>query len=211
MTKTILPLLAICLLLLSGCATPSTAIKLDKNRDYYFGLMSLVLETNEDFKQLDSITYENHIRGKFNNLVSSTYRNEVEKALGNKFSFDNAQIRLVKSSEVFEINKDVSYSQFLQKMKDTGVDGILFVNKYNISQVQNYDTRHYQHSSSSSVVGTEEKARFNSYIIDVETLKPVWYTDTHVQSESAYIMNKQLAESVFKKLRKDKYILTRNY
>ncbi|RAU83911.1 hypothetical protein [Pontibacter arcticus] len=207
--KTILPVLLSVLLLFSGCATTSTSTaKVRKTDKYYNGLMTLVVNTQIDFKGLDSLTYEEHIRGKFNNLENLTYRKQLEKTLARNFDRPGAQTRLVKSSDVFDLNTDLSYSQFLEKVRRTGVDGILFVKQSNYWYTTDYTTIH-QTNVSNTFADSEPNAAFHTYLVDTNTLQPVWYADSQVYGISAGYdtLNNHLARSLFSKLRKDKYIM----
>ncbi|WP_266203290.1 hypothetical protein [Pontibacter kalidii] len=209
MTKTVLPLLALCLLLLSGCAVTSTSTaKVKKPQKQYVGLMTLVVSATAEISQLDSITYEQHIRGKFNNLENEKYRRHLEKTLVRNLDHPSAQTRLVKSSEVFDLNTDIGYSEFLQKVRATGVDGILFVKQGNYWYSTNYSTVHFEHVSSTTA-SSQPSTSYHTYLIDVNSMQPVWYANSLVEGISAGYdtLNNHLARSIFRKLRKDKYIL----
>lgn len=208
--RTILPLL-IAGLLFSGCAVTSTSTaKVTKPDKHYIGLLTLVVNTQTEFRELDSLTYEQHIRGRFNNLENSTYRKQLEKTLARNFERPNAQLRLVKSSDVFNLNTDISYSQFLEKVKEIGVDGILFVKQSNYWHTTDYTTVHQDHVSTTTG-STQPNAAYHTYLIDTNTLKPVWYADSKVLGVSAGFdtLNNHLARSIFNKLRKDRYILAK--
>ncbi|AKD02573.1 hypothetical protein POKO110462_08640 [Pontibacter korlensis] len=207
--KTVLPTLLLCVLILSGCASTSTSTaKVTKPEKYYVGFMPLVVYTNSEFSQLDSATYEEHIRGKFNNLERSMYRNQLEKTLVRNFNRENAQTRLVKSSDLFEINTDIGYREFLQKVQATGVDGILLINQSGYWHTTDYTTVHYDNVSSTTA-NPQPNAAYHAYLIDVHTLKPVWYANSVVTGVYAGFdtLNNHLARALFRKLRKDKYIL----
>lgn len=209
MTKTILPLLALCLLLLSGCAVTSTSTaKVKKPQKHYIGLMTLIVNSDADISQLDSATYEQHIRGKFNNLENDKYRRHLEKTLVRNLEHPSVQTRLVKSADVFDLNTDISYSEFLQKVRATGVDGILFVKQGNYWYNTSYTTVHFEYTSSTTA-SSQPSTSYHTYLIDIDTLQPVWYANSLVEGISAGFdtLNNHLARSIFRKLRKDKYIL----
>jgi hypothetical protein len=209
--KTILPVLLICIMSLSGCAVTSTStVKVDQPEKYYIGLLSLIVDSQADISELDSVTYEEQIRGKFNNLENHRYRKQLEKTLLRNFERPNAQTRLVKSSDIFDINTDITYSQFLAKLRETGVDGILFVKQSNYWYSTNYTT--VLHNNVATTTSSDQpNAAFHAYLIDTHTLKPVWYADSKVYGVSAGYdtLNNHLARILFNKLRKDKYILAR--
>ncbi|OKL41089.1 hypothetical protein [Pontibacter flavimaris] len=210
MTKTALPLLALCLLLLSGCATTyTTTAKVEKPQKHYIGMLSLVVNTTAEISQLDSLTYEQHIRGKFNNLENHRHRRQLEKTLARNIEQPSAQTRLVKSSDVFAMNTDISYSEFLQQVRATGVDGILLVKQSAYWHTTNsYTTVHYEYTSATTA-DTEPNAAYHTYLIDLDSLQPVWYANSTVSGISAGFdtLNNHLARSIFRKLRKDKFIL----
>ncbi|WP_299759057.1 hypothetical protein [uncultured Pontibacter sp.] len=212
MMKTIFPLLALCLVFLSGCAITSTSTaKVQELAKPYVGIMTLVTDIDTDFNQLDSATYEQHIRGKFNNLENLKYRKHLEKTLArNLEQQQQVQTRIVKSSDVFELNANVSYSEFLEKIRATGVDGILLVNLRNYWYTNDYTTVHFDHVSTTTT-DTEPSAVFYTYLLDSQTLHPVWFADSMVQGISAGYdtLHNHLARSISRKLRKDKYIMAK--
>ncbi|MCC9137135.1 hypothetical protein ACFSKU_20760 [Pontibacter silvestris] len=201
--KTLLPLF-LTFLLLSGCATSSTySAKVQKPEKHYVGIFTLVADIDADFSRLDSATYEDYIRGKFNNLEQSRFRNQLEKTLKN--SLEKAQTRIVNTSDIFNLNTDVSYPEFLSQIKMTGVDGILFVN------LRNYwhDATLVSSYGKTVIDDTEPNALFHSYLIDTQTLQPVWYAKSVVNGIYAgyNTLNNTLARQLTRKLRKDKYII----
>ncbi|GAB3823341.1 hypothetical protein GCM10028895_30150 [Pontibacter rugosus] len=192
----------------SGCAVTSTSTaKVEKPDKFYVGIMTLVTEMDADFSQLDSATYEQHVRGKFNNLENVKYRKHLEKTLARNLEKENVQTRIIKSSEVFELNSDVSYSEFVEKINKIGVDGILLVNQKNYWYSQSYSTVHFDYTSATTV-DQEPNAVFHTYLVDINSLKPVWFADSMIQGVSAGYdtLNNHLARSLFRKLQKDKYI-----
>lgn len=208
-------LLSICLLLsitfLSGCAVSSTSTaNLNKSKKYYVGIMTLVVSIDEDFSKLDSVTYDKYVRGKFNNLENLKYRKQLEKSLQRNLMQEGTQTRIVKSEETFELNTDVSYSDFLKQVKYTGVDGILLVNQRSYwTTINSAQTVNFEYTSATTI-DTEPNADFHSYLIDAESLQPVWYANTLVQGVSAGYdtLNNYLARSLYRKMRKDKCIIT---
>ncbi len=207
--KFFLPVLFTALFILSGCATTSTSTaKVTKPEKHYIGLMTLVVNSQADISLLDSATYENYIRGRFNNLENSTYRKQLEKTLARNFVRPNAQIWLVKSSDIFDLNTDISYRQFMKKVQETGVDGILFVKQSNYWHTTNYTTV-YDDNIATTTANTQPNAAYHTYLIDANTLMPVWYADSKVYGAFAGFdtLNNHLARSLFSKLRRDKYIM----
>jgi hypothetical protein len=200
--KTLYPLLLV-LLFLTGCATSSTHTeKVEAPQKHYIGILTLVGNISEDFSRLDSASYETHIRGKFNNLELPKYRSHLENTLQQTLS-ERAQTRVVRSSDVFKINADVSYAEFLDVVKQTGVETILFVNlrsfwhTYSLSTDTNFLNK------------PEPNALFHSYLIDTQTLEPVWYAQSVVNGVYAYYetLNNTFARQLYRNLRRDKYIL----
>lgn len=200
--KNLLPLL-FALLLLSGCATSSThTVKVEEPQKHYIGFLTLVGNFSSDFSRFDSTTYETHIRGKFNNLEQSRYRGHLENALKETLT-SKAQTRIVSASDIFKVNADVSYTEFLEQVRMTGVEAILLVNLHS-----------FWHSISISTSGDflnkpEPNALFNTYLIDVRNLEPVWYAKSQVNGvyASYETLNNTYSRQLLQKLRKDKYIL----
>ncbi|RIJ37359.1 hypothetical protein [Pontibacter oryzae] len=207
--------LSICLmlsiLLFSGCAVSSTnTANLNKSQKYYVGIVTLVVNIDQDFSKLDSVTYNKYVRGKFNNLENLKYRKQLEKSLERNLSQQGTQTRVIKSEDLFELNTDVSYSDFLDQIEYTGADGILLVNQRSYwTTVNSAQTVNFEYTSATTI-DTEPNADFHSYLIDTKSLQPVWYANTLVQGVSAGYdtLNNYLARALYRKLRKDKCIIT---
>jgi hypothetical protein len=200
--KTLYPLLC-SLLLLTACATSSThTAKVEEPKKHYIGFLTLIGNFNSDFSRLDSLTYETHIRGKFNNLEQSRYRNHLEKALKETL-MSRAQTRIVSSSDIFKLNDDISYSEFLERVRKTGVETILLVNLHSFWHSISYSTDDNLFNK------PEPNALFNTYLLDVQNLEPVWYAKSVVNGVYANYetLNNTFARQLLRKLRKDEYIL----
>ncbi|WP_242926532.1 hypothetical protein [Pontibacter vulgaris] len=190
-------------LLLTGCASAvnTTTSTVQAPEKHYTSIMTLVANIDADFSQLDSTTYEKYFKGKFNNLEQSRYRSQMENALFS--ALRENQVQVIGSSQVFKVNDSVGYSQFLKEVQKAGVDGILFVNrKYQgITLTKTNDTNDanlYTEQDGTRVV-------FHSYLINPQTLKPVWYANTTASYDMA---ESTLARQLQKKLKQQNYINT---
>ncbi len=186
-------------LLLSGCsAVNTTTSSVQVPQKHYANIMALVVNVDTDLRQLDSVTYEQNIKNKFNNFEQSRYRSQMENALFS--ALKENKVRVIGSSQLFRINENVGYSQFLQEVQKAGIDGILFVNrKYTGATIENIKR------SDTNIYAEQDGARvtFHSYLINPQTLKPVWYANT---TASYDLGEGAVARELRKKLQKQNYI-----
>lgn len=191
------------LVFLSGCATSSThTVQLEAPQSHYIGYLTLVGNFSSDFSRLDSATYETHLRGKFNNLEQSKYRKHLENSIKETLS-SKAQTRIVNSSDIFKLNADISYHEFLEQVRMTGVETILLVNLHS-----------FWHSITITTADNifnkpEPNAIFNTYLLDVRTLEPVWYAKSQVNGvyASYETLNNTFSRQLLHRMRRDKLLL----
>lgn len=192
------PLLLLALFLLAGCSTASisTVPKTVPDRPYA-RILTVFVDSDMDFYRLDAETYETYLKKRFNDLDHLEYRQQLERTFGRNLTATGTGI--VRSSEVFEVNTEVSYDAFMNKVKETGAEAILLVN------LRNY---WYSYDNDNDLDDSEPNASFNCYLVDLKTLEPVWLARSVVNGIIAGYdtLNNNLARRVAAKLRKERYI-----
>lgn len=195
--------------LLTGCAVSSiSTVSNEKAVNPYNQVLTLYTDAEFNFYELDSITYEQHFRRKINNLSDYDYRKQLEKTLYR--NLNSNQTRIVKSSEIFKVNEDLSYGEFKDKIQRAEVDAILIINMKNYWYTTSMKTDIFGQQSLSE----DPNAAFLSYLYDIQANKTVWMAKS-VVSGMIYAgyetLNNTMARRVARKLSKGKYISEPQY
>lgn len=165
--------ISIMISILGSCAVSSTKSYVTKIVDRpYSRILTLYVESEFYLKTFDSAFYEGHVRRKFNSLSGVRFVNQLEKTLTRNLSSKGTII--IKSTELFQVNDDVSYADFNNALEKAGIQAVLLVNLTN-----------YWHSTSVSndvTTGTttyseEPNATFNCYLFDWHSKEMMWLSN----------------------------------
>lgn len=185
-------------LLLNSCATSHmSAVTNVKPQHPYVNLMVLFVKNAPEIIHLDEATYNTHLKNKFNNLNDIKMRQQLEKAFAG--SIETQATLVTRSSDHFAVGTEVGYQTFLAKLKETGAEGVIIVNNNARWIRNNYTT--YGANSDVSFTSNDPapNAAFLCYLIDLNSNKPVWMSQTDVNGTSLD-NNNTLANSLARKV-----------
>jgi hypothetical protein len=197
-------------LLMSSCATSrTTAVTKIKPQKGYVNLMVVFIDKGPEIQELNETTYNSTIRNKFNNLTHIRLREQLEKTMARNVSTEATLIS--GASEYFPVNEDIDYNTFIKKIKDTGAEGILLVNRNARWNRQSYTTYSFDKESNISVTDTETapNGSFLCYLFDLNNEAPVWVSQSSVLGttwDSPGTLNSSLARNISRKLVKAGFI-----
>ncbi|MBC9797300.1 hypothetical protein [Sinomicrobium weinanense] len=156
--------------------------------------------SKNDITKLNDETYNESFRGKFNDLDGAKYRKQLEKT----FIRNMFPTKGIASGDLFDINKDYDYKEFIDIIKTSGAEAVLVIKRVSWEQTQHIDGVDGDISTR-----YEPNARFHIYLIDMATLENQWIATSSVEGDfyAGYgTVNNNLARKVIRKLRKERYI-----
>lgn len=196
------------LLLLNSCATSHmSAVTNAKPQQPYVNLMVLFVKNAPEISHLDEATYNTHLKNKFNNLNDIKMRRQLEKAFANSISTPATLVN--RSSDHFAVGSEIDYKTFLARLKETGAEGIIVVNNNARWIRNNYTTYGADSNISFTSSDPAPNAAFLCYLIDLNSNKPVWMSQTDVNGTSLdnnSTLGKSLARKVGNKLKNEGYV-----
>ncbi|NNV57264.1 hypothetical protein [Limnovirga soli] len=194
--------------LMQSCATShiTTEVK-DTPSKPLTKILVLTTETNHDYYRLDSATYNNKIRGNFNNMDNAIFRQQLEKSM--QRSMGSYATTIVPASNVYTTNSDIGFSDFIEKTTQLGVDGILLINLDNYWNTNS--TRVVNTYNNQIETKTEESpnAAYNCYLFNATGDKILWLAHVEVngQAIAGYdVLNNRLTAKLKKDLTKARFI-----
>mgnify|MGYP006284692941 CR=1 FL=1 len=200
-----LPTLLLPVLLLAGCATTSmTPVVKDKPASAYRNVLTLILEDSEtEFRNFDAATYNRFVKDHFNRLANIEYRRQLERALQRNLSVKNT--RVLTSSELFEVNEEVSYKAFSAVMEEQGVEAILLID---LHDYWHSESNYYDADSGIVWEDVEPNAAYLCYLIDLASGRPQWLAKSTVRGIWAGYdtLNNHLARRLTRELREKGYV-----
>lgn len=185
------------LLLLSGCAVGNLSSTLvEKDSVPYQRLLPVFVGEKLDLSVLDTEIYQAHFKGKFNSFRDADLRMQIEESLVRNLA-DKKTI-VAQSSKIFESNQPIAYEDFLKRLDRYEIDGILVVN---LDDYWRTSTNTYSQETSIVLNDEDPNAKFYCYLVDRESLKPVWMARSEVNG----IMggNQALTSKLARKVAKD--------
>ncbi|MBS9522538.1 hypothetical protein KIH41_07235 [Litoribacter ruber] len=120
-------------LIFASCATVNLNSHLldpDSQGMKYQRILLLYSDSEEMFYDWDEENYNYVLYGKFNSLAQEKFRRD----LGQSISRNLAGTRIFSADQFFAIHRPVSYQDFMNKLSEIDVDGILVVNARAIYQ-----------------------------------------------------------------------------
>lgn len=190
------------LMVCTGCATSNmqTFVQSKLNTPFY-KLMIVQTEVDQEFQQLDSLSFESHIKGSLTSLSSARFREQMERSFKRKLTGPRTVVET--ASDHFPINSNVTYNQFKQKIKELDIDAVLVINVTGYWQ-----SAYTSFSNGYPYQNVEPNAAYNCYLLDVETFKPAWMSRIVVNGIWAGFdtLNNRMAQRVANKLTQGKFI-----
>jgi hypothetical protein len=197
-------------LVFSGCATSKmTAVTKIKPQRGYVNLMVVFVKSADEITNLTEASYNANIKNKFNNLDDIKLRQHLEKTFASNVGTYATLVN--KSSDYFGVGEEYDYQTFLSKVKETGAEGIIFINSKSRWNSESYSTYTVGRRSPTSFTTTDiaPNASFLCYLIDLKTTKPVWMAQSNVFGttwDSYNSLNTSLAKDVGYKLMKEGFV-----
>ncbi|RCW29184.1 hypothetical protein [Marinilabilia salmonicolor] len=200
-------ILLIFLVLLSGCALSNiTSVSKNKTTKPFSSFFILCVESPDEIKALNKENYENFIANNFNKIDGLNVRSQLEKTISRNLSIGNFP-RIVKSLDVFQVDEQYTYEEFMEKIGATGTEAILFVNLRNYWQSKEYVTSYYKRSSVTREE-LEPNATYYAYLYDLRNIDEyLWLSKVNVYGINAGYdtLNNYFARRISKDLKKNKY------
>lgn len=200
--------LSIIALLLNACASMDiTSVPKNPSQHPFSKIMVVCVETSDDLKQLNSEIFDSHIRGQFNDIENLKFRNQLERTLQRNLGRYGLP-KVIKSSEIFNVDQDYTYEQFCDEIGKTGAEAVLLINTRNYWFSSRYVTTHYNHSSVTNEE-TEPNSTYYAYLYPASDLENyLWIGRINVSGIWAGYdtLNNYLARGVTRMMRKENYI-----
>ncbi|MGS2762689.1 hypothetical protein [Sinomicrobium sp. M5D2P9] len=189
------------LLLSGGCASGNISSYTVQEPARIYNQVAVVWTSSKnEIAGLDSVTYNETFRRNFNNLDGARYRKQLEKT----FTRNMFLTQVIPAGDLFDINKDYGYEEFIHKIKASKAEAILVIKQASWQQKQHIDGVDGDISTR-----YEPDARFHVYLIDAASKENVWMATSGVSGDfyAGYeTINNNLARKVVRKLRKAGYI-----
>ncbi|WP_291859492.1 hypothetical protein [Marinilabilia sp.] len=187
------------LFFMNSCAVGNLSSTLVE-KDYvpYQRLLPVYVGEKLDLSVLEEEVYDAHFKGKFNSFRDADLRKQIEESLVRNLA-DKKTI-VAQSSKIFESNQPIAYEDFLERLDHYEIDGILVVN---LDDYWRTSTNTYSDETSIILNDEDPNAKFYCYLVDRESLKPVWMARSEVNGVMGgnQALTSKLARKVAKDLR----------
>jgi hypothetical protein len=147
-----------------GCNVTLKTVNMTQPGQHYKKIVVMVLNTRSELKDFSERSFDSVVNPVFNNLKDLEVRTKVEKSLAKGLASPGTTV--VKSSDIFKLHEDVSYSQYLNRLKDNNIEAVLILGL----------STHWSGSGKINN-GTAEKYpifSFLYYLIDIKSTQQVW-------------------------------------
>lgn len=196
MTKN-LSLIFLSLLFLSSCAS----VRVKENRiidepRFFTSLLVVYAGGGIDYTNLNEAFFEKSIKPNFNKLASTEVREQFRRSMKRNFQ----PTPLTFMEDFFEVQTDVSFEEYMEKLERDNSKGILVVDERGFWQ------------SVRVVNGTSQvsdNASYNCFLLDKDTKEVVWMGNFKIDGSvlSGYdVIHNHLMRNIVRRLERQKLI-----
>jgi hypothetical protein len=192
---------------LAGCATTSSSVinKRAETDKPYSSILVLPYSGTEHLFTFDSVYYASEVYKNFTSIEDMKLRKHLEKTVHRNIVKNNFP-RLVAASEIFADEEYYSYTEFLDKVHQIGVQAILLIRASDYWLTESLTTD----SWGDPTVDRDGNVLIYTYLLDVASMdRPVWYAKIQVEGTymSAYeVLHNHYARKLASRMRKSKLL-----
>ncbi len=162
LVKYLLLLLFFC----SGCTTIKS-VNLEPVKEPYHKIAVMVINTPQELRDFSQASFDTIVKPVFNNLKDIKVRTYLEQSLNQQLSSPGTTV--VKISDFFKLHENISYADYLDRMKKNDVEAVLILAVSThfrpVKQVSQYHTE-----TDDPMV----QYSFLYYLVDLNTTQQVW-------------------------------------
>lgn len=169
----------------------------------YSRVLVIFTEDQFHFDGLDSAFYNQHLRNKFNTVEAVRFRSQLERSLVR--NMESKGTIVLKASEMFAVNDDVTYETFREQVEKANVQAVLVVNLRKYWKSMN---TYYNSATNQVNANVEPNASYNCYLLDWKHNQVMWLSNTIINGIYAGYdtLNNMLARKTAMKLSRGKFI-----
>ena len=156
--------LSVSLFLITGCGTTLKTVTPTQADHPYKKIALTVIDTHDELRDFSKQSFDSIVNPVFNNLKDMPERTILEDKFAGKLS--SPETTIVKSSDVFKIHDNVSYADYLGKLRSNGVEAVL---------IMSLNThRSIIHDSNNTITESNPGYSILYYLIDLTSAQQVW-------------------------------------
>ena len=183
--------LLVFLFLGTGCGTTLKTVTPTQADHPYKKIALTVIDTHDELRDFGKQTFDSIVNPVFNNLKDMPERTVLEDKFAGKLS--SSETTIIKSSDVFKIHDNVSYADYLNRLRSSGVEAVLIISLNT--------HRSIIHDSNNTVTESNPSYSILYYLVDLTSAQQVWLGNDRivfpVENVSAGDVNRALYKSGF--------------
>ena len=181
----------VCIFLGTGCGTTLKTVTPTQADHPYKKIALTVIDTHDELRDFSKQTFDSIVNPVFNNLKDMPERTILEDKFASKLS--SSETTIVKSADVFKIHDNVSYVDYLGKLRSSGVEAVL---------IMSLNThRSIIHDPNNTVTESNHSYSILYYLVDLTSVQQVWLGNDRVvfpvENVSAGDVNRALYKAGF--------------
>ena len=188
-----------------GSVVDLSGVTKEKPIKPYDNVLVLFIDRGPELTEFSNATYDTVIRKRFNNLNSIKERGTVEDRFIWKSGIEHVSIS--GASDLFGAGEDIDYKTFIAAAKKKGSQAILLINMnaYTSREAKTISQNNVNYKQ--VVTSTISYGSYLSYLIDLNTNKPVWMGKSVVKDAGSFNgITKYFAKNIIAELNKEGFI-----
>jgi hypothetical protein len=151
----------------SGCSSTLKTVTSAQADHPYKKIALTVINTRGELRDFSKKYFDSIVNPVFNNLKDMQVRTMLEERFAGKLSSRGTSI--IKSSEVFKIHENVSYADYLDRLRSSGAEAVLVIGLSTSWDSQTSTTHHNE-----TVTDSNPNFLFLYYLVDLRSGQEVW-------------------------------------
>lgn len=175
----------------TGCASTLKTVTSAEADHPYKKIALTVINTHGELRDFSKQSFDSIVNPVFNNLKDMQVRTTLEERFANKLSSPGTAI--LKSSDVFKIHENVSYTDYLDRLRSSGADAVLIIG-LSTSWGSQTSTNHHNDTLTES----NPNFLFLYYLVDLKTTQQVWLGNDRVIYRAENVSPGDVGKSLYK-------------
>jgi len=157
----------------AGCSSTLKTVTSAQADHPYKKIALTVINTHGELKDFSKKSFDSIVNPVFNNLKDMQIRTTIEDKFAGKLS--SPETSIIKSSDVFKIHENVSYTDYLDKLRSSGAEAVLIIGLSTSWGSQTSTTHHNE-----TVTESNPNFLFLYYLVDLRSTQQVWLGNDRV-------------------------------
>jgi hypothetical protein len=174
-----------------GCSSTLKTVTSAQADHPYKKIALTVINTRGELRDFSKKSFDSIVNPVFNNLKDMQVRTMLEERFAGKLS--SPETSIIKSSDVFKIHENISYADYLDRLRSSGAEAVLVIGLSTSWGSQTSTTHHNE-----TVTDNNPNFLFLYYLVDLRSGQEVWLGNDKVIYRAENVSPGDVGKALYK-------------